>query len=285
MRVGVIGAGMIGTTLLSLASEAYSDFECSVFDVNASNVDAVLRKFPCAQKARTLAELSSCDIVFVCTPVSLIPQIVCDLIGAVDDAPIIVDVGSTKQDIVAAVRARCPDYGKFVPGHPMAGSSASGPEGAEPDALRRRPFILTPDDVTEAGAVEFARSFIAKIGMKPAIVPPDAHDSMVALTSHLTHLVSYGMVQRFIERGSDAESSEPPATFVGGSFRCVSHFASAEPNVWADIFMANAEKIREELSAVASAMHAILDAAEKGERAETILLLRRLRDAQTAIEE
>jgi cyclohexadieny/prephenate dehydrogenase len=158
---------------------------------------------------------------------------------------IVSDVGSVKGAIARDMGPHIPAGVHFVPAHPVAGTEHSGPDSGFPELFINRWCILTPPEGTDAAAVEKLRAFWAGLGAKVEIMTPDHHDLVLAITSHLPHLIAYTIVGTADEL-AQVTSSEV-INFSAGGFRDFTRIAASDPTMWRDVFLANKEAVLEML--------------------------------------
>ena len=156
---------------------------------------------------------------------------------------IVSDVGSVKGAVVREMAPYLPPGVHFVPAHPVAGTEHSGPDSGFPELFVNRWCILTPPEGTDAGAVEKLRGFWAGLGARVEIMTPDHHDLVLAITSHLPHLIAYTIVGTADEL-AQVTSSEV-IKFSAGGFRDFTRIAASDPTMWRDVFLNNKEAVLE----------------------------------------
>lgn len=281
-HIGFVGCGLIGTSILDMTAAALPGTRFTVLETNPAYVEMLTGRFPSIEFAGDLGAMAACPLVFVCTPTSTVAGIVCDLIPLLGDDAVIVDVASVKVSVVDQVRRAYAGFARFVPGHPLGGRRTAGPSEAGRDVLAGRPFILTPYEATDSDAVGRVRDFLARIGFRVSVAGAEEHDRFVALTSHLTHLIAYSLVERFYELSDQTATQgesvfEDHMAFIGPSFLQVGHFAASDPTMWVDIFLENRDMLREEFAAfsqVAGRLSAALDDLGKPELIEMMKSLK-----------
>jgi cyclohexadieny/prephenate dehydrogenase len=164
--------------------------------------------------------------------------------GLAADA-IVTDVGSVKAQIVRDVAPHLPDPSRFVPGHPVAGTEHSGPEAAFDTLFVRRRCILTPIEDTDPEAVRRVRAMWELAGSSVDLMTPEHHDRVLAITSHLPHLIAYTIV------GTVADLEEQARTevfkYAAGGFTDFTRIAASDPTMWRDVFLNNREAVLEML--------------------------------------
>jgi prephenate dehydrogenase len=221
-RLGIVGTGLIG---------ASDSTEATAETARARDaIDAI---------ATDLAELAPAALVVVAVPVIALPGV----IGAVlaQDDWTVTDVGSTK----AAVAANALDPARFVGGHPVTGSEAHGPEHATAELFEGATWFLTPSAKTEPERYRLVHGFVSSLGATPVAINPEAHDRLVALTSHMPHALANALVN---QAGSERIDGHEPLAAAGGSLRDMTRVAGANPRIWVDIFLDNADVLADALA-------------------------------------
>lgn len=181
-----------------------------------------------------LAEFAGSDIVFVATPLLVIPPTVRQLAALLREA-VIIDCGSAKSAIIEAIAEGGPPIPNFVPGHPLGGGISSGPFGASAQIIQEKPFVLCPLDQTAPRSLQRAEEILAALGALPRRLSPAAHDYQLAYASHLPHLLAYALTAAALERGA----SGLDGTMIPGSLRAISRYTLGAGDMWAEIFKAN----------------------------------------------
>jgi prephenate dehydrogenase len=197
-------------------------------------VDAVM---PTAREAVEFA-----DIVLLCAPLQATVPLLAEIAPLLPDHAVVTDVGSTKQSIVAAAERILPE--RFVGGHPMAGSEASGIRQARADLFQEAPWLLTPTDRTRSSALGAVEAMVGATGARLRKCSPGDHDRLVATLSHLPHLLAYGL--------SHAAADLVPETWRGvaaGSFRDGTRVAASNPALWRAVFEENRDAVLASLDA------------------------------------
>jgi prephenate dehydrogenase len=239
ISVGIVGVGMMGGSIALAALRA--GYRVSLYDRIASE-KLTGPKFRNASVAKNLAELvSKSRLIILATPIAALPQIGSSLSEMVTSAHVVSDVASVKRPVsellANAFRNRC----EYVPAHPMAGSEKSGAEAARADLFVGAVTLLCPDLAAEPASVALVTSFWAKLGTRVVLVSVSEHDKLVAVMSHLPHLVAALLVQHVAKTNSAAFD------LCGPGFRDATRIASGAPALWADILLSNAEAVREHL--------------------------------------
>ncbi len=235
MRVAVVGLGLIGGSV-GLAAAARGD-EVVAFDPDPDAARAGLERGAAAHAADSLeAAVADAEIAVICGPVARLPELVARTLDATPEGCAVSDVGSTKGRLMAAAGGN----GRFVGGHPVCGSEARGVQNARADLFAGATWFLTPVAATDAGCHRRLHAFVAALGARPVAIDPDAHDRLVALTSHLPHALANLLMN---QAGSGRVDGHDPLAAVGGSFRDMTRVAGANARIWVDIFLDNRDAL------------------------------------------
>jgi prephenate dehydrogenase len=208
-------------------------------------------------------------ITFVATPVRGIAGEVLDALAK--GRGLVTDVGSVKGPIVDAVADN-----RFVGGHPMAGSEQEGVEGATPDLFQGATWVLTPTTGTDVGAYAQVQQIIGAFGAEVVALPPDRHDALVAVVSHVPHLTAATLMRLAAGRG---EEHRALLRLAAGGFRDMTRIAGGSPAIWPDICSENRVAIVDVLDELMAALRDMRDLVEAGDRTS---LLSTLEDARAA---
>ncbi len=230
--VAVIGLGLIGGSL-ALRLRAVGARVVGV-DVDPAALALAQQRGAIDAGSQDLEATSGADLVIVATPLEQIAQVAIAASRRMRTQAVLIDVGSVKAPVVAAVHAALPGSVRFVGGHPMAGSEAQGMAAADAALLDGRPFVLTPTARTAPDAVATMQEVVTRIGMRPVILDPVQHDELVAQVSHLPYLVSLALLRAVAD---DAKTIGGPAM---ADMTRVAHSPSA---MWAEICRSNREAI------------------------------------------
>jgi prephenate dehydrogenase len=252
VRIGtlvVVGVGLIGGSF-ALALRAANRVQRVVGVGRArANLDAALSRgvidIGYAQDDDWALELRDADLVLVATPVAQFPALLEGIARAMGEGTIVTDAGSTKQDVAAAARAtfgaRLP---RFVPGHPIAGSEASGASAASASLFSGRNVVLTPLAETAKSALETVSALWQACDARVTAMSPEQHDQVFAAVSHLPHVLAFALVDELARRPDGAALLAQ----AGGGFRDFTRIAASSPEMWRDIALANREALRAELA-------------------------------------
>jgi cyclohexadieny/prephenate dehydrogenase len=245
-KVALIGFGLIGGSIAraaraqGLAGEIVTTARSPKTRARVKQlgiVDAVVE---------TNAEaVANADLVILCIPVGACGEVAQEIAPHLKPGAVVSDVGSVKGAVVKDMAPHLPAAAHFVPAHPVAGTEHSGPDSGFAELFINRWCILTPPEGTNPEAVERLRAFWAGLGAKVEIMTPDHHDLVLAITSHLPHLIAYTIVGTADEL-AQVTSSEV-INFSAGGFRDFTRIAASDPVMWRDVFLANKEAVLEML--------------------------------------
>lgn len=273
--LGIIGAGLIGASIIDRAVAAGCSGAVSVFERSPDYRQALADRFEGIDFVDEVEGLGACDIVFVATPVSTIAGLVRRLLETGDgDGPVVVDTGSVKLPMVNALSG-LPGADRYVPGHPLSGSHLSGPSAASGDIIGGRVFVLTPTPATGARALDRASAFLTALGAEVVIVDPETHDRALALTSHLPHVVAYALVEAFADM--EASIGRDAVALAAKSFRAQTIYAASDPEMWADIMIANRGQLNQALDDLIARLEDHRALIERGDKDE---IMRRIETAR-----
>jgi cyclohexadieny/prephenate dehydrogenase len=195
--------------------------------------------------ARATEAARDADLVVLCAPIGVCGRLVQEMAPALSAGAIVTDVGSVKGAIVRDLGPHIPAGVHFIPGHPIAGTEHSGPESGFAELFDGRWCVLTPPQGADPAAVDKLASFWKACGSNVEIMDADHHDMVLAITSHVPHLIAYNIVNtaRNLERVTDTEVIK----FSAGGFRDFTRIAASDPVMWRDVFLNNKEAVLEML--------------------------------------
>jgi prephenate dehydrogenase len=240
-RLAIVGTGLIGASV-SLAAKRAGNVRVAGFDPDRQALEAAVARgavdVPCASLVDALAEA---QLAVVAAPVAVLAAQVAQVLGSAPDGCTVTDVGSTKGRLCAGVT----DRRRFVGGHPVAGSEARGAEHASADLFQGATWFLTPFLETEPERYRAVHGFVASLGAVPVAVDPQAHDRLLALTSHLPHALANILLN---QAGVARVDGHEALASGGGSLRDMTRVAGANARIWVDIFLDNADALRSALA-------------------------------------
>lgn len=263
-RVALIGIGLIGSSLARRIRR----------DGLAGHVAVSTRSRETLDKAAELglgdsystdpAEAArGADLVVLCTPMGVFGKVAEAIAPVLKPGAVLTDVGSTKQSVIDDVKPFLPAGVHLVPGHPVAGTEYSGPEAGFPTLFEGRWCILTPESGTDRGAVDRVAELWSRCGSMVEIMDARHHDLVLAITSHLPHLIAYTIVDTATFLAGDLQ--QEVIKFSAGGFRDFTRIAASDPVMWRDIFLKNREAVLEVLQRFNEDLTALQRAIRRGE--------------------
>jgi cyclohexadieny/prephenate dehydrogenase len=243
-RVTLVGIGLIGSSIARVMRRDKLAREIVVCDASAAARDKAL-ELGLADRvvADAATAVRGADLVLLCTPVMSYGAIGTAIGPKLKAGAILSDVGSVKRAVVEALAPHVKRGVHFVPGHPIAGTENSGPEAGFAELFKGRWCILTPPPGTDQKAVERVAKLWRSAGMEIAQMPAEHHDRVLAITSHVPHLIAYTIVNTV----SDLESTmrADVIKFAASGFRDFTRVAGSDPTMWRDVFLSNKDAVLE----------------------------------------
>jgi cyclohexadieny/prephenate dehydrogenase len=263
-RIALIGLGLIGSSIaravarLGLAGElvatdASREVRARAQEIRLADVIA----------EDSAAAVRDADLVIACVPVGACAAVAEDIAPHLKPGAIVSDVGSVKGAVLRAMAPHLPAHAHFIPAHPVAGTEDSGPDAGFPELFINRWCILTPPEGADAAKVEELAAFWRALGANVETMTADHHDLVLAVTSHLPHLIAYTIVGTADEL-EDVTRSEV-LKFSAGGFRDFTRIAASDPTMWRDVFLTNKDAVLEMLGAFQEDLSKLTRAIRRGD--------------------
>ena len=244
-RIALIGIGLIGSSLARAFARQKAASVVAIFDHDPAAL-ACAETLQLGEIAASAQEaVRDADLVILCVPVGANLDVANAIAPALKPGAIVSDVGSVKGAVVAALAPHLPAGVHLVPAHPVAGTEYSGPNAGFATLFCNRWTILTPPEGASAEAVEKVRALWAAIGAKVEEMTPSHHDLVLAITSHVPHLIAYNIVGTAAHM--EAVTQSEVIKFSAGGFRDFTRIAASDPTMWRDVFLHNKEAVLEML--------------------------------------
>src|ERR1700710_1034177 len=281
-RIALIGFGLIGGSI-ARAARAQGLAGKIVTTARSAKTRARVQELGIVDSVlETNAEaVKGADLVILCIPVGACGPVAEEIAPFLEKGAIVSDVGSVKGAIARDMGPHIPPGVHFVPAHPVAGTEHSGPDSGFAELFINRWCILTPPDGADPAAVEKLRAFWAGLGARVEIMTPDHHDLVLAITSHLPHLIAYTIVGTADEL-AQVTSSEV-IKFSAGGFRDFTRIAASDPIMWRDVFLANKEAVLEMLGRFSEELAMLQRAVRWGDGETLFNLFTRAREVRRGI--
>ncbi|MBT8432671.1 MAG: prephenate/arogenate dehydrogenase family protein [Altererythrobacter sp.] len=261
--VAIIGLGLLGGSIGLAVQDRASDITTTGYDadadVRAKATERGLVGTVCDSAADAVGKA---DLVILCVPVGAMKSAAAEIAGHLKPGAIISDVGSSKQSVIEDLAATLPGA-TVIPAHPVAGTEQSGPEAGFATLFENRWCILTPPDGADEASVEALANFWRTLGSKIEVMDAEHHDLVLAVTSHIPHLIAYTIVGT----ASDLEdvTRGEVIKYSAGGFRDFTRIAASNPTMWRDVFLQNRSAVLEMLGRFTEDLTALQRAIRSGD--------------------
>lgn len=281
-RVALIGIGLIGSSLAHVMKR----------ETLAGSITISTRSEETLKRAEELNlgdsysldaadVVKGADLIILCAPVGACEAIAKQIAPHLESGVIVTDVGSVKRSVIEQVKPHMPDGVHLVPGHPIAGTEYSGPDAGFASLFEGRWCILTPEAGTDEEATEKLKMFWEACGSDVEIMDPKHHDLVLAITSHLPHLIAYNIVGTADDLETDTRSEV--IKFSASGFRDFTRIAASDPTMWRDVFIHNKEAVIETLGRFSEDLSTLQRAIRRGDGDMLFNLFSRTREIRRSI--
>lgn len=244
-NIAVIGLGLIGSSLIkAISANKLADVTTS-YDLN-DKVRAVAADLGLGDVKDSLADaVADADLVVLAIPVGAMAAAAKDIAPHLKEGAVVTDTGSTKTSVISDVKPFIPEQAHFLPSHPIAGTEYSGPEAGFSTLFKDRYWIMLPQGLPQDVADKF-RNFLEGVGAIVEEMDAQYHDRVLAVTSHLPHLIAYTIVGTAADLEDQLQNDV--IKFSASGFRDFTRIAASDPIMWRDVFLNNADAVLEMLS-------------------------------------
>ena len=244
--VAIIGGGLIGSSLLLSIKENSLCKTIKIYDSN-SDVREKLKKIIEPDNIFTNIEetVKDSDLVVLCIPVGSMRETAKKISKILKVGCILTDTGSTKSSVIDDIKSHLSEKTFFIPSHPLAGTENSGPEAGFANLFKGKYWVIVPYCPIPIGIMEDFRKFLSGTGAIVETMKPDYHDKILAITSHLPHLIAYTIVGTATDL--EDQTKHDVVRFSATGFRDFTRIASSDPIMWRDVFLNNKEAVLEML--------------------------------------
>ena len=265
-RLALIGVGLIGSSI-ARAARLENAVGSIVATARSPETRRRVAELGLADQVveTNVAAVEGADLVVVCIPVGACGAVAQEIGPHLSPGAIVSDVGSVKSGVVRDMHPHLPSHVHFVPAHPVAGTEYSGPDAGFAELFVNRWCILTPPENTDAQAAEKLAAFWRLLGANVETMTPEHHDLVLAVTSHLPHLIAYTIVGTADELQNVTRSEV--LKFSAGGFRDFTRIAASDPTMWRDVFLANKDAVLEVLGRFNEDISALTRAIRNGDGA------------------
>ncbi|MEC9458681.1 MAG: prephenate/arogenate dehydrogenase family protein [Pseudomonadota bacterium] len=246
-KIAIIGLGLIGGSI----GLAVNRYDKSIKRIGIARTQDTLDK---ALERGLVDEVSNqfneilidCDLVILATPLSSFKSIIEEILPYLKEGCVITDTGSSKTNVIKVIEELIPDHINFVAGHPVAGTEMSGPEAGFAELFDNRWCILTPTEKTNKETLEDVSNFWKNLGAMTEVMTAEHHDKVLAITSHIPHLLAFNIVGTANDLANVTEKEV--VKYSAGGFRDFTRIAASDPIMWRDIFISNSSAVLEMLN-------------------------------------
>ena len=245
-KVCIVGLGLIGGSIgLAIKRSNISNQITGYARSNFTLERAIELGLVDSVKDNLKDAVNNSDLVILATPLSTFRELVEEMNPFLKKGCIITDTGSAKLTVIEDLKDILPNGVEFVPGHPIAGTEESGPDAGFAELFDNRWCILTPTEDNSSNAVDLVKGFWESIGSKVEIMDPMHHDKVLAITSHIPHLIAFNIVGTANNLANVTEKEV--VKYSAGGFRDFTRIAASDPKMWSDIFTYNSDAVLEML--------------------------------------
>lgn len=262
-RVALIGLGLIASSIshamrragMTAGISGHARSEATRREARALGLAEV---FPTAAEA-----VAGADLVILCTPVGAMEGVAREIAPHLTEGATVTDVGSVKRAVIETVAPHLPERVRFIPGHPLAGTEHSGPGAGFASLFDNRWCLLTPPRDVDREALAELTAFWTALGARVEVMNPDHHDLVLAVTSHVPHLIAYTMVG--VADDLSRVTASEVINYSAAGFRDFTRIAASDPTMWRDVFMSNKDATLEILGRFTEELFALQRAIRLGE--------------------
>jgi len=237
-KICIIGCGLIGSSLARAIKT--NNLAEKIVSSNRSafvNNKVIELKIVDESSTDTKKMVEGSDLIIIATPLSSYEEVILQIRDSLKSGAILTDVGSVKENIINLVEKSVPKTVSWIPSHPIAGTEDSGPESGFSELFKNRWCILTPSKKIKEKDLNLLKIFWEKIGSKVDIMEAKKHDHILAITSHLPHLIAYNIVKTSLDTQDETKASI--VKYSAGGLRDFTRIAASNPIMWRDIFIQN----------------------------------------------
>ena len=256
-KIAIIGLGLIGGSIGLAVKRFSNEIHLQGFAKSDLTVKTALSRGLVSEAYLDLSQINrDIDLVILATPLSSFASIVKEISPNLKDGCVITDTGSAKSKVIIEIEDILPESIHFVPGHPIAGTEMSGPEAGFADLFDNRWCVLTPSERTNLDKLNDVKAFWENLGAMVEIMDPEYHDKVLAITSHIPHLIAYNIVGTANDLAN--VNKKEVVKYSAGGFRDFTRIAASDPIMWRDIFINNSDAVLEMLDYFSSDLDKLL---------------------------
>ena len=283
MRIAVIGVGFMGGSFLLALRESGLEFKAFGVDIKGEAIKLAKERGIISEGAEDIKALKnfSPSLVVLSTPVRTFRAIATELSKVLTEDTVVTDLGSVKGKLVYEMENIL--GGRFVGGHPIAGTEKSGVEHSIATLFRGKKVILTPTEKTDKNALELVENLWNRLEAKVEHMEPHFHDYVFGAVSHLPHAVAFALIDALMDMSKERDTNL--FLYPGGGFKDFTRIAASDPVMWRDIFLENKENLLLAIEHYANSLNKLRSMIEKEKEKEILEFLREAKDKRLKLEE
>jgi cyclohexadieny/prephenate dehydrogenase len=281
-RMALIGIGLIGSSIAHAVREHRLAEHIAISTRSTATLTRA-KELNLGHSYHANAEdaVKDADIIVISVPLSACKTVAIEIAESLKPGAIVTDVSSCKASVIADIGPYIPNDVHFVPGHPIAGTEHSGPDSGFSNLFDGRWCILTPPKDTDQNAVKKISNLWEKMGSMVEVMEPEHHDQVLAITSHLPHLIAYSIVDTATNLQDDLK--QEVIKFSASGFRDFTRIAASDPVMWRDVFMKNRDAVLEVLGQFSEDLAALQRAIRRGEADKLEEVFTRTREIRRSV--
>ena len=281
-HIAVIGIGLIGSSVIR-ATQNYGLAETITAYDNDENCRNIARKIGLENITDSIEEaVRGADLVILAVPVGAMAEAARKIAPHLKDGATITDTGSTKKSVIQDVKPILPPQCHFIPSHPIAGTEYSGPEAGFATLFKNRYWIILPSEADKDACKKF-KKYLDALGAKTEEMTAEYHDQVLAITSHLPHLIAYTIVGTAFD--FEQQIQNDVIKFSASGFRDFTRIAASDPVMWRDVFISNSDAVLEMLGRFNEDLAYLQKAIRWGDASKLEELFAKTREIRTKIKD
>lgn len=275
-RIAIIGVGLIGASFALAAKRSHSGLTIIGIDRDETSLRQAKER-SAIDAIGSIDEAASCDLILLAIPVRQTAELLTALAPRLERHSVVIDAGSTKQNVIAAARAALGNrIDQFVPCHPIAGRERHGPMAAEASLFDGKNVVVTPLPENTSSALAVAHAAWQSVGANVIEMPADSHDQVFAAVSHLPHMLAFSLVEGLAAR----PNAKTLFAHAASGFRDFTRIASSSPEMWRDVALDNRDQLLRELDAYADNTKRLRELVADGNADALEAFMRRAQEAR-----
>ena len=280
-HIAIIGIGLIGSSLALATKRILPDTHISLYD-HADDVRAEAGQLGLGTEIhdQISAAVSNAELVVLAVPVGAMAEVMAELADSLKPDTVITDTGSTKRSVIKDISPLVPDDCHFIPSHPLAGTEFSGPASGFATLFEKRYWLILPNG-NEQIKIDRLAGYFGALGAMVEFMDTEYHDRVLAITSHLPHLIAYTIVGTAVDL--ETQLKEDVIKYSASGFRDFTRIAASDPTMWRDVFINNDEAVLEMLQRFTEDLSYLQRAIRWKEKDKLFELFTRTRDIRRSI--